>query len=374
MELCIYQDKVVAHQRMGRLEGMLQTMLPEIADTPKIQWHGTKIPKRLWERIKSFMTWTQGEYHSEAQIRLYYNDLTNRWRALAWPQYIGTGMFSEEIEGNHDNKARLMPLIDVTRGWYEFGTVHHHCTASAFQSGTDHKDEIDRPGIHITLGHVLSDVMSIHARFVTKKIQYEVDLSEWIDGNQTSSSEAPFPRLWADQCFKKPLPVWKPWKPRAGFGNHKTTYRYDPIKGYVDMVPEPQTPSYRRDWSFANEEDLETPPRITLPKTQIAPEDLDSCFEESLEGLDNSITESLERLITNHVQDVQWALDDIEWDNGKLTKQDRYRFARLAITRLSDWLETEAQAVLESDELFEEEVEEEEVEPLDELAGYAVGP
>jgi len=219
MEYIMHKGALMVHQRMGRLEGLMQVVLPETDKLPPIKWHGTKVPRRLWNRIKAFCLWSQQQFNSEVQIRLYYNDYTNRWRAVPFPQFIGTGLFSEEINESklfsnaelEDTvralKAKLLRLIEQEKGWYEFGTVHHHCTASAFQSGTDHKDEIERPGIHITLGGILSDIHSVHARCVKQKRMYDVDLSEWVDGDMNQSLVC-FPGYWTKQCFEEPKPVY----------------------------------------------------------------------------------------------------------------------------------------------------------------------
>lgn len=218
-DIKVWGGKPVEYRRMGRVEGFFPALADELtAEEQTIHWHGAKIKPWLWKGIKSFMLWSYQQFKSEAQLRLYYNDRLNRWRAMVLPQYIGTGMFSAEIP-NHENMLDLHQFVREADGWYEYGTVHHHCTAGAFQSGTDHRDEQSRPGLHITLGNITSNVLDIHARYVrpNDKLQYKVALPNWIEGTPEDigeASTASFPQVWCKQCFEKPKVVHQPY-----FGN-----------------------------------------------------------------------------------------------------------------------------------------------------------
>jgi len=272
MDMFNYKGTLVAEQDRGRLSGLLPVFLPDVEEVPTIRWKDTKISQRLWNRIKAFLLWTQQEFHSESQIRLYFNDQRKCWRALAWPQYIGTGLASDEIDEDtygtdadlkvkvKAQKEILRKLVDPAKGWYEYGTVHHHCNIGAFQSGTDHKDEIGRPGIHITVGHILSETFDLHARFVINKTLYDVVLSDWIEAEDIS---VPFygkvPNIWADQCFKKPVPVYR-WKPGVYAG-------YKP--GMVVQQDSTTTEDWHKrytDWYDSEEDD-------SLVYTRKVPED-----------------------------------------------------------------------------------------------------
>ena len=203
--IMLHKGKAVKDQVMGRINGWLAEPLDELEVVPPLHYTGTKIPERLWERIKSFLIWSQQQFNSEAQLRLFYNDQQNRWRALAMPQYIDTGLFSAEIKA-HADRAKIYALVPEKTGWKEFGSVHHHCNAGAFQSGTDHKDEIDRPGVHITLGHVEAEILDMHCRAVFRGICYPTPFEDWVEGDLNTST-ATFPKIWAVQCHEKPKPV-----------------------------------------------------------------------------------------------------------------------------------------------------------------------
>jgi hypothetical protein len=322
-EMVTYRGTVLAEQDRGRISGLLPVFLPEVSEVPTIRWKDVKINARLWGRIKSFMLWSQQKFSSEAQLRLYFNDQTKRWRALVWPQYIGTGLYSEEIDESKwgtdpgikekaaRQKAMLLKLVDPDKGWYEYGTVHHHCTASAFQSGTDHKDEIDRPGIHITIGHILSEKYDLHARFVINKTLYKVVLEDWIDTDDLHKpTYNKFPWLWATQCFEKPKPVLvarNPYWERDGNINTATT-RHELGKGrYYETYG---------DWDYFDTEDEELPPRFPGIKKPVTEDELSQEeVDKELKFLRKDIVDSVEDQLYSSLKDIESQVDEIVADN-----------------------------------------------------------
>jgi len=56
------------------------------------------------------------------------------------------------------------------------GTVHHHCSASAFQSSTDEQNEWNQDGLHITVGRIDQERHDLHCRFYLAGNGYEPDL------------------------------------------------------------------------------------------------------------------------------------------------------------------------------------------------------
>jgi hypothetical protein len=213
--LMVHNGRAFKEQTLGTLSGWIVEPIEELEKLPPLNYSGVKIPTRLWDRIKNFMLWSYQEFNSEAQLRLYFNENSNRWRAVAFPQYIGTGLYSEEIK-DHEDRDKVFELVSESKGWREFGSVHHHCNIGAFQSGTDHKDEKTRPGVHITLGHLDKDVYDIHARTVFRGVTYATDFKQWVDGDAGKTNGC-FPQLWADQCHDKPkVEIWKTGT--AGYG------------------------------------------------------------------------------------------------------------------------------------------------------------
>lgn len=148
--------------------------------TASYEWLGPKIPREMWQQVLAFFKWTQDTTHSESQVRLYVNATTQQWRAWAYPQKARTGMTAREIDPEDagvsqeikDRRIRERAQFSDAEGWMYYGTAHHHCLASAFQSSTDRADEHDKDGLHITVGDLGKNHYSIHARLYQSK--YEI--------------------------------------------------------------------------------------------------------------------------------------------------------------------------------------------------------
>jgi hypothetical protein len=113
-------------------------------------WKGEPIPFEMWRDITDWCVLSYEKFKSETLVFLYY-DLDNNkkpWSFWIVPQ-ITNGM---TVKSNPDSKffAKERKNFPDTM----FGTVHHHCSSSAFQSGTDHADELDREGLHFTIGNL----------------------------------------------------------------------------------------------------------------------------------------------------------------------------------------------------------------------------
>jgi hypothetical protein len=130
--------------------------------TANYEWTGPKISREVWNEILSFFKWTYDETKSESQVRLFVNHVTKEWKAWAFPQSLSTGMTTREID-NDETKEQRKQFSDAD-GWFYYGTVHHHCSSAAFQSGTDSANEEDQDGIHITVGKINSEQYDIDAR------------------------------------------------------------------------------------------------------------------------------------------------------------------------------------------------------------------
>lgn len=144
---------------------------------------GPPIPPAVWNQVLSFFKWTYDTTKSESQVRLYVNHELRQWAAWAFPQEARTGMSAREVQGPEFDKQRA--LFKCEEGWFYFGTVHHHCSAGAFQSGTDFNNEESQDGLHITVGKMDSPVYDIHCRFYLNKNHFTPDMSLfWDVGDQ----------------------------------------------------------------------------------------------------------------------------------------------------------------------------------------------
>lgn len=180
-----YRSALVSREDLGLWEGDIAPILDETKEVD-IHWKGGKIPASiLWECLAWFRKVNE-KHSSEAQARLGYNPETGEWCWVAFPQYVVAGLYSKEIPADEltdeQNAMRLRATREMAEGGFmEAGTIHSHCDAGAFASGTDDKDEISQNGVHITLGHITSEQPEIHGRVVFRKIKYPIHWADWLD-------------------------------------------------------------------------------------------------------------------------------------------------------------------------------------------------
>ena len=107
----------------------------------RLDYTGPKFAPLMWHQVLSFFRWTHKEMASESQVRLYVNTRLGRWGAWAFPQEARTGMSAREIATPETPEHAVERFAswgsEPSADWLYFATVHHHCSASAFQSGTD---------------------------------------------------------------------------------------------------------------------------------------------------------------------------------------------------------------------------------------------
>lgn len=183
------------------------------ADTTYI---GPKISPEVWQQVLAFFQWTYDTTHSESQVRLFTNLKERRWAAWAFPQKAKTGMSADELDTDETKKQRAQ--FNDKDGWIYFGTVHHHCNASAFQSGTDKANEERIDGLHITVGNMGGPRYDLHARFYLSGFCFEPDMSKLWDIGDNLTALLPvdlYDRVARHQmCTKAPTATEFPaqWK------------------------------------------------------------------------------------------------------------------------------------------------------------------
>jgi hypothetical protein len=147
----------------------------------RLNYTGPKFSPDMWHQVLSFFRWTHQEMDSESQLRLYVNTKVGRWGAWAFPQEARTGLSAKEIavQESPDKARERFASWDAepSDDWVYFCTVHHHCSASAFQSGTDEDNERNQDGLHITVGRIDSDRHDLHARFYLDGNCFDPDMS-----------------------------------------------------------------------------------------------------------------------------------------------------------------------------------------------------
>lgn len=147
--------------------------------TSTAKWQGPPISREVWNQILAFFKDTYDRTKSECQVRLYLNTQTRQWAAWAYPQKLQSYMSTDELQTPEATAQREQ--FKSSDGWLYLGTVHHHCGASAFQSGADRHNEQNQDGIHITIGKMDEKQHDIHARFYLSGCEFLPDLSEFWD-------------------------------------------------------------------------------------------------------------------------------------------------------------------------------------------------
>lgn len=239
----LVKTKVNLLTRSKNYDGLLEAKFEhKVASTEgTIVYHGPKIPPAEWHKMLSFFRWTYSTTKSESQVRLYVNTLQGTWSAWAYPQEARTGMSAKELD-TPDAKTQRAQFPDSS-GWVYFGTVHHHCSASAFQSGTDQSNEEGQDGLHITIGGIDRDKHDLHCRFYLAGDEFSPDMSLfWDIGDEArrllppdlhdriarwqmgAKVETPFPDQWKENLIEvKSLGVrtWETNGPSSSTGYWK---------------------------------------------------------------------------------------------------------------------------------------------------------
>jgi len=165
--------------------GLLQCRIDYEVKTAKgrLEYAGPKFAPEMWHQVLSFFRWTHKETRSESQVRLYVNPQLGRWGAWAFPQEARTGMSARELptpESPEMARERFTSWnSEPSDDWLYFGTAHHHCSASAFQSSTDEQDEWNQDGLHLTVGRLEAEQHDVHARLYLDGNCFEPDLGRF---------------------------------------------------------------------------------------------------------------------------------------------------------------------------------------------------
>lgn len=157
--------------------------VPEQEVTPI--WKGAKIPLTMWQTIVKFCKHSYDELKSETLIYLFYDETAEQPWSWWVPPQTTAGMTVKSDPDHVDYAEQRAQYPDTM-----FGTVHHHCGTSAFQSGTDEADETQREGLHFTVGNLNKDHdFDVHFRMTIGNNHAEIDAHTYIE-----MDENPFKR------------------------------------------------------------------------------------------------------------------------------------------------------------------------------------
>lgn len=160
---------------------------------PRFRWNGGKISFELWAQVVCFLRWTQAEFKEEAMMTFFYNAKERRWAAWPFPQEPN-GMTIKLLP---DHEMYKVDRMRFGSDWIQAGSIHHHCLGNAFQSTTDTNDEMNRDGIHITLGKLDQQDLDIHVRSVFDNLMGDTALFDWIEMPQWIAAAPKYAQLHA---------------------------------------------------------------------------------------------------------------------------------------------------------------------------------
>jgi hypothetical protein len=169
----VHEDTLYEEENKGLYVTYKKYKLPVIEPCPR--WTGPKIPFDLWEEMVAWCQVTQNKFKSEALVFLFLDTENEKWHAWYLPQ-ITNGMTVKADENHEDYTNQRTQFPDL-----QFGSLHHHCTSSAFASGVDQEDERNREGLHFTIGDLGQSEHSIHYRFCIEGQCHEGEAHEVID-------------------------------------------------------------------------------------------------------------------------------------------------------------------------------------------------
>jgi len=153
-----------------------------------------QMPVKFIKTFLDFFIWCKEEYDSEGFLYLYYNPSTKKYSVIPAEQEVTAG--SVEY-GTMPNPPKDFIVV---------GTMHSHGNMGAFHSGTDHKDQTEMDGIHITVGKINSEPefdVKLYVNGTSYKVKEESIISP------KPSAKLHFPEEWKGYV-KKPVRTYTP--------------------------------------------------------------------------------------------------------------------------------------------------------------------
>ena len=108
--------------------------LKELKET--VEFKLPKVPMFILISSLSLFRKAMEKHDSEAVVLLRISEDHDKY-SIVIPEQEVSGMLIKEYDRSACDDGNIV------------GSIHSHCDSSAFQSGTDHKDEISFPGLHI---------------------------------------------------------------------------------------------------------------------------------------------------------------------------------------------------------------------------------
>lgn len=165
----VAKDGIYIKKTLGIMDSLVPvkniSTLDDIQSTARMNIK--KIPGGQFAQIISFFKEVHKEYRSEAIVLLFYHEERKVYKVVPPAQKVSSAAL------DYDRGL-------VLEGWIMVGDIHSHASMSAFHSGTDHADELSFDGLHITLGNMGDDHVSISASIVSNGHRVIVNPEEYV--------------------------------------------------------------------------------------------------------------------------------------------------------------------------------------------------
>jgi len=154
--------------------GVVESIVPvkQISTLEDIQMmaklHIEKIPTEIFSQAVNFFRAVYEEYRSEGALLIFYNKQRCEYKLVCPVQEVSYASISYK-------RGISIPGFDM------IGTIHSHANFSAFHSSTDHSDEESFDGLHITVGYVASERISISCSLVVNGHRFITEPDEYIE-------------------------------------------------------------------------------------------------------------------------------------------------------------------------------------------------
>ncbi len=165
-----------------------------------------KIKMRQFTQILTLFKEVFRKYKAEANIVLHYNKYTGLFK-IEIPEQQVSGASVEYKNGEETYKDFL-----------RIGTIHSHANMSAFHSATDHKDEENWDGLHITLGFMGEEYFDISCSVMANGERFMVNPEEYIEGIELVEYEVKVENYFGSNIYSYLIKSNKDIKPKKKLG------------------------------------------------------------------------------------------------------------------------------------------------------------
>jgi len=182
----VAKEGIFLKKRMGVMESIAPVQNISILESVEkmAKMHIKKIPGGQFARVLAFFREVYALYHGEAIVLLFYDQEKKVYKIIPPTQKV-TSASCDYDKGITINNMQMI------------GTIHSHASMSAFHSGTDDSDEKHFDGLHITIGNIPDEEVSISASIVANGHRFKVPPEDYIERLQLTKD--------VDEVEEKPL-------------------------------------------------------------------------------------------------------------------------------------------------------------------------